>query len=62
MKATNPILKELRRTRDQIAKETGMTLDRLFDLAKLEEQAARARRESVIPEPKRGKIRKEATP
>lgn len=49
---TNPILKELRRTRDQIAKETGMSLDRLFELAKRHEQAARARGEIVIPEPK----------
>ena len=49
---TNSILKELRRTRDQIAEETGMSLDRLFDLAKRHEQAARARGEAVIPEPK----------
>lgn len=49
---TNPILKELRRTRDQIAKETGMSLDRLFELAKRHEQAARARGEVTIPEPK----------
>lgn len=49
---TNPILKELRRTRDQIAKETGMSLDRLFDLAKRHEEAARARGEITIPEPK----------
>ena len=49
---TNPILKELRRTRDQIAKETGMSLDRLFELAKRHEQAARERGEIIIPEPK----------
>jgi hypothetical protein len=47
----NPILKEIRRTRDQIAEETGMSLDRLFDLAKRQEEAARSRGEVVIPEP-----------
>lgn len=49
---TNAILKEIRRTRDQIAKETGMNLERLFDLAREYEQAARARGEVTIPVPK----------
>lgn len=49
---TNSILEEIRRARDQIAEETGMDLDRLFELARRQEQAAIARGEVVIPEPK----------
>jgi hypothetical protein len=49
---SNPILKEIRRTRDKIAEETGMSLERLFDLAKEYEHAAQARGEVVVPEPK----------
>jgi hypothetical protein len=48
---TNSILKQIRRARDQIAEETGMNLDRLFELARQQEQAARKRGKTVIQEP-----------
>jgi hypothetical protein len=50
---TNPILKEIRDTREKLAVETGMDLRRLFALVKQQEQAARARGEVLIPEPSR---------
>jgi hypothetical protein len=57
---TNTILREIRRARDQIAEETGMDLDRLFELARRQEQAALARGEVVIPEPKPNAVVREA--
>lgn len=48
---TNPLLKEIRRARDQLAEETGMDLRRLFALAKREEAAAQARGVVFVPAP-----------
>lgn len=45
---TNPILKEIRETRDQLAKEAGYDLRRLFKMAREIQNAAEARGETII--------------
>lgn len=47
MKA-NPILRELRKTRDDLAREAGYDLQRLFDLVHAREGAAVARGIPVV--------------
>ena len=50
MKA-NPILKEIRQTRDQLAEESGLDLRRLFSAVREQERAALARGETVLSAP-----------
>ncbi len=45
---TNPILKEIRATRDHLAEEAGYDLRRLFKMARLIQDAAEARGETII--------------
>lgn len=49
---TNPILKEIRQTRDKLADEAGGDMRRLFAIVRERAKAARAHGETVIPEPK----------
>jgi len=49
---TNPILKEIRATRDQLAEEAGGDLQRLFDMVHQQACAIRAKGEILIEEPK----------
>jgi hypothetical protein len=49
---TNPILKEIRATRDALADEAGGDMRRLFAIVRERTRAVRARGETVIPEPK----------
>ena len=56
---TNPILEEIRATRDKLAEETGMDLQRLFAMVKKLEAAAQARGEVVIAAPKRSMVVRE---
>lgn len=49
---TNPILKEIRATRDKLAEEAGGDMRRLFAIVRERSKAARARGAVVIPEPK----------
>jgi hypothetical protein len=46
---TNEILAEIRRTRDDLARETGYDLARLFDYVRAEEAKARARGVKFAP-------------
>ena len=39
----NPILKEIRQTRDDLARETGYDLDQLFDYVRARERESAAR-------------------
>jgi hypothetical protein len=47
----NPILKEIRQTRDQLAEEAGMDLKRLFATVAKQENATKAGGETLIPSP-----------
>jgi hypothetical protein len=49
---TNPILKEIRATRDQLAEQAGGDLRRLFDMVHQQASATRAKGETLIEEPK----------
>jgi hypothetical protein len=53
---TNPILKEIRQTRDQLAEEAGLDLRRLFSAVRKQEKAAMARGETLIASPSCGAI------
>lgn len=50
---TNPILEEIRKTRDDLARETGYDLHKLFEYIRAEEEKARARgvKFAPLPEP-----------
>lgn len=50
---TNPILEEIRKTRDDLARETGYDLNKLFEYIRAEEVKARARgvKFAPLPEP-----------
>ena len=50
---TNPILEEIRKTRDDLARETGYDLNKLFEYIRAEEAKARARgvKFAPLPEP-----------
>ena len=50
---TNPILEEIRKTRDDLARETGYDLNKLFEYIRGEEAKARARgvKFAPLPEP-----------
>ena len=50
---TNPILEEIRKTRDDLARETGYDLHKLFEFVRAEEAKARARgvKFAPLPEP-----------
>jgi hypothetical protein len=45
---TNPILREIRETRDQLAEEAGYDLRRLFKMARVIQDAAEARGEIIV--------------
>ena len=49
---TNPILKEIRATRDQLAEESGGDLRRLFAMVHQQASAVRAQGETLIAEPR----------
>ena len=49
---TNPILKEIRATRDKLAEEAGGDMRRLFAIVRERSKAVRPRGEITIPEPK----------
>lgn len=62
---TNPILKEIRATRDHLADEAGGDMRRLFAIVRERTRTARAGGEIVIPEPKRRVVtrkKKQVTP
>ena len=48
---TNPILEEIRQTRDDLARETGYDLNKLFEYIRAEEMKARARGVKFAPLP-----------
>jgi hypothetical protein len=48
---TNPILAEIRKTRDDLARETGYDLSKLFAFVREEEAKARARGVKFAPPP-----------
>ena len=50
---TNPILAEIRKTRDDLAREMGYDLNKLFEFVRAEEAKARARgvKFAPLPEP-----------
>ena len=47
----NPILKEIRQTRDQLSEDSGMNLRRLFAAVRKQERAAVARGETLLSNP-----------
>lgn len=53
---TNPILKEIRHTRDQLAEEAGLDLRRLFSAVRKQEKAALARGETLLSSPSRSVV------
>lgn len=50
---TNPILKEIRETRDRLSAEAGGDLGRLFEMIREREAAAKARGVVFVPVPQR---------
>lgn len=51
---TNPILTEIRQTRDDLARETGYDLNRLFDYVREREREAAARGVKFVSPAPRG--------
>lgn len=47
----NPILKEIRQTRDQLSEDSGMNLRHLFAAVRKQERAAVARGETLLSNP-----------
>ncbi len=58
---TNPILKEIRATRDRLANESGGDMRQLFAMVREKSKAVRPRGEVVIPEPKSCAVVREDT-